>query len=370
MRNDEVARESQPHRREEVKDKSDRPYWREHFAKTGRLIAMGLAFLLGVVSQKSWDLVTDHYLTGKYTQATALEIGAEALAVLDALAAGPFRRPSIQDGLLVPVTLPSTPTWESIYRLAATPALNTNTAMALANASQAIHQFRSLPNDPIDLDRDTLNLDQIFARYERARQAALAQTMWAMYLLHRYYGVEFPGANMQAQPFGDAQLESVWISRNGVSLSGTWPRLCESWTFSGPHHLACQGTFSVGRDSASWSHRQYWTERREVARMRSVYVVEAAAGALIADLQVNSSDGPLALTREEPFWISHYSANATACQLQFPGGESGVPVAGFFGPISSTHPWYPQPGAKIVLSFNCTDGTRSAQDSVVLVRHH
>src|SRR3989344_3166270 len=84
------------------------------------------------------------------------------------------------------------------------------------------------------------------------------------------------------------------------------------------------------------------------------------------DIKANGSDGPITITNGNDWNYSWTSSNATACVLTSPTGNSGISTAGNGGPISSGHPWYPAAGGSTTLTFNCTNGTQSASDSVVI----
>jgi len=59
-----------------------------------------------------------------YTHKTASDVSIEASAIAAALVAGPFSGMQSHRGVVVPVTLPSAPIWESIYTHASIPAFD------------------------------------------------------------------------------------------------------------------------------------------------------------------------------------------------------------------------------------------------------
>ncbi len=89
-------------------------------------------------------------------------------------------------------------------------------------------------------------------------------------------------------------------------------------------------------------------------------------GAVTADIKANGSDGPVTINNGTDYNYSWTSTGATACTLTAPNGVSGISIAGNGGPISPGHPWYPAIGAPVTLTLNCTDGTNTATDSVVI----
>src|SRR3989344_1312204 len=87
----------------------------------------------------------------------------------------------------------------------------------------------------------------------------------------------------------------------------------------------------------------------------------------IVDIKVNDSDGPVMVSGEE-FVYSWTSTEATACTLTSPTGVSGISLAGVGAPIPSEHPWYPTTATSTTLTINCTNGTSTVSDLVVIHR--
>ncbi len=94
--------------------------------------------------------------------------------------------------------------------------------------------------------------------------------------------------------------------------------------------------------------------------------IAPAPAAVTADIKINGSDGPVLIDAGEPWNYSWSSTGASACVIISPTGESGVTIIGSAGPIVSSHPWYPTLTASTTLTINCTNGTDSATDLVVI----
>ncbi|MEK7227507.1 MAG: peptidoglycan-binding domain-containing protein [Patescibacteria group bacterium] len=94
--------------------------------------------------------------------------------------------------------------------------------------------------------------------------------------------------------------------------------------------------------------------------------VPVAYAALTADIKANGSDGPVTVTNGDSWTYSWTSTVATACTLTSPTGDSGISTAGSGGPIPPGHSWYPAVGNSTTLTLNCTNGTNTTTDSVVI----
>jgi hypothetical protein len=85
-----------------------------------------------------------------------------------------------------------------------------------------------------------------------------------------------------------------------------------------------------------------------------------------ADIKANGSDGPVTINQGDSYTYSWTSANASSCKLVAPT-NSGIPLVGSDGPIDSTfNLFYPTASSSVTLTINCTDGTNTAIDSVVV----
>ena len=85
-----------------------------------------------------------------------------------------------------------------------------------------------------------------------------------------------------------------------------------------------------------------------------------------ADIKANGSDGPITINNGDSWDYSWTSTDSTACTLSSPTGDSGISLSGSGGPIPSGHPWYPSTTTSTTLTLNCTDGTLTTTDSVVI----
>jgi hypothetical protein len=86
-----------------------------------------------------------------------------------------------------------------------------------------------------------------------------------------------------------------------------------------------------------------------------------------ADIKVNGSDGPLvSIVYGEPYGFTLNSSGARACQLTAPGGVSGTDLSGIYERIWPGHPWYPEIGKSVTITFSCTDGTYSVTDQITI----
>lgn len=194
--------------------------------------------------------------------ALARTISEEALGVAITLVEGPFyHHIKGERSFANPVLLPSTPTWESVYRSPGTPPFDQETAVILANAMEQIRRYRELPGEPLDFRTDTVTLFRVFERYESARQATLAPTLWALYALHRKFGTELPHSMLQVIPYEQvdgSEKEMVSFYFTGTNLpiyfGGRWPTPCTFWTHDGPFAVSCNATAASGGDK-EWSHR-------------------------------------------------------------------------------------------------------------------
>jgi fimbrial isopeptide formation D2 family protein len=108
------------------------------------------------------------------------------------------------------------------------------------------------------------------------------------------------------------------------------------------------------------------TDGTSTATDSVVVNVAPVGGAVTADIKANGSDGPVTINNGTDYNYSWTSTGATACTLTAPNGVSGISTAGNGGPISPSHPWYPSIGAPVTLTLDCTDGTNTASDSVVI----
>src|SRR3989344_3015407 len=94
--------------------------------------------------------------------------------------------------------------------------------------------------------------------------------------------------------------------------------------------------------------------------------IPVAYAAISADIKANGSDGPVTINDGDSWNYTWTSDSATACTLTAPTGDSGISLSGSGGPIASGHPWYPAVGTPTTLTLNCTNGTNTATDSVVI----
>ena len=98
----------------------------------------------------------------------------------------------------------------------------------------------------------------------------------------------------------------------------------------------------------------------------TINIVEPSPVVVTADIKANGSDGPVTITSGDSWNYTWTSSNATSCQLTSPSGVSGVSLSGSDGPIAPSHPWYPSTSTPTTLTLNCTDGTTTATDAVVI----
>ena len=94
--------------------------------------------------------------------------------------------------------------------------------------------------------------------------------------------------------------------------------------------------------------------------------IPVAYAAISADIKANGSDGPVTINDGDSWNYTWTSDSATACTLTAPTGDSGISLSGSGGPIDSGHPWYPAVGTPTTLTLNCTNGSNTASDSVVI----
>ncbi|MDO8565278.1 MAG: peptidoglycan-binding protein [bacterium] len=121
--------------------------------------------------------------------------------------------------------------------------------------------------------------------------------------------------------------------------------------------------------------RLFFKHKNLIVRLGTTYLALAiffvavpvtVSAAVTADIKAEGSDGPVNVTNGNSFSFSWTSTDATACQLTSPSGVSGTSVSGSDGPIAPGHPWYPAVGGSTTLTLDCTDGTVSTGDFVVI----
>ena len=179
---------------------------------------------------------------------------------------------------------------------------------------------------------------------------------------------------------------SVWYSATGINNAATFKtfaRIASTNTDASANLIANSTTSSCGHnttqsidvpDTVKSDSTQVEigvlktatdTSGVRVGALRAT-VIYTLPQPITADIKANSSDGPITLNSGDPFSYSWTSTVATACQLTSPSGFSGITLNGTDGPITPNHPWYPTTGTPTTLTLNCTNGTSSKSDSVVI----
>ncbi len=83
------------------------------------------------------------------------------------------------------------------------------------------------------------------------------------------------------------------------------------------------------------------------------------------NITANGSDGPVTLTSPATYTYTWTSTNATSCILTSPV-TSGISTAGTSSAVAPGSAFYPAVGAPVTITIECTDGTTTVSDSVVV----
>ena len=92
----------------------------------------------------------------------------------------------------------------------------------------------------------------------------------------------------------------------------------------------------------------------------------SASAAISASIKANNTSGSITINQGSSFTYSWDSTDATLCNITAPNGPSAITLSGSGVPIDPTHPWYPTASSSVTLTLDCTNGTTTASDSVVI----
>ena len=121
--------------------------------------------------------------------------------------------------------------------------------------------------------------------------------------------------------------------------------------------------------------RHFFSSRLTLIRVSTTFLIAivffvniplSVSAAAAVDIKINGSDGPVTITEGAQFSYNWTSSDSTACILTSPTGDSGIALSGTGGPIGSGHSWYPTVATSTTLTINCTNGTSTTTDSVVV----
>ncbi|MFZ2048757.1 MAG: putative Ig domain-containing protein [Minisyncoccia bacterium] len=83
------------------------------------------------------------------------------------------------------------------------------------------------------------------------------------------------------------------------------------------------------------------------------------------NITANGTHGSITLTSPATYTYTWTSTNATSCVLTSPTA-SGISTAGTSSAVAPGSAFYPAVGAPVTITINCTDGTTTVSDSVVI----
>ncbi|MES2214279.1 MAG: hypothetical protein V4465_02760 [Patescibacteria group bacterium] len=164
------------------------------------------------------------------------------------------------------------------------------------------------------------------------------------------FTIDLSSANATACQMMSPALSGVAVNTSMTVNPGHpyYPAIGGSVTFS----FECTDGTNTGSSSVTVS-------------LPSAPVVTPPASIVTIDVKANGSDGPVTLQSGDTFTYTWASTNATACEQTSPA-LTGVSTSGVSTSVTAGHPYYPSVGAPTTITIQCTDGTSTATDSVVL----